>query len=543
MYKDFTEGKAYFISRQNGRTFFKSFAKNGTVKGFYIFCENMANTEPDMNNAPGFGRGNLSRRFYLLLDILTNTDHDHPMIKTGAARIYSNLILPLFAAALLCATGTGCGGPSHLPVKFRYQEQKAVKDLQAKYFAYPSTRFVVLCDPHYHHPSLGTAGPAFEKYIEDDRKMLAKGDEILDSAISRVRREIADFILISGDLTKDGEKINHRRFEKKIRNLHPSAPVYVVPGNHDVANGAAYRYTKNGKEPVETVSPSEFRQIYNNYGYKKALYEDSASLSYVAEPVPGLWVLALDSCLWRENQPDQHPVTDGRFPPETLAWIEEMLIKAKKQEKAALAFMHHGLIEHYPSNEKYYGEYVVDNSETVARLLSAYDVRLVFTGHFHSQDITVKHTEEPSGCVYDIETGSLVTWPCPYRVVEISEPGTCNIESRFIQSIESMPDNFRKYAREFAFQGTVGLADDALDNYWVSEKGKKILSPQIAEAYVAHLAGDEKKPEQVLTTSGTGLMGRVVAFFQKDLVEGWWTDLLPSDNRLKIDLKNCRTQQ
>ncbi|MCF8112174.1 MAG: metallophosphoesterase [Desulfobacteraceae bacterium] len=455
----------------------------------------------------------------------------------------SHFLSALFAAAFLSVLLAGCGGSKHRPVEFRYQQEESVKNLQRKEFPYPATRFVVLSDPHYYNPDLGTSGPAFEKYIENDRKLLAKSDEILDSAISRVRREKADFVLICGDLTKDGEKINHRRFEKKIRRLHPSAPVYVVPGNHDVASGAGHRYTKNGTKPVETVSPEEFKKIYADYGYSAALEKDSSSLSYVAEPVPGLWLLALDSCLWRENEQNKSPVTDGRFTAETLEWIKDVLIRAKKRQKTVITFMHHGLIEHYPSNEKYYGEYVVDNSETVARLLSVYDVRLVFTGHFHAQDVTVKHTKKPSGCVCDVETGSLVTWPCPYRVVEISEPGTCTIESRFIRSIESMPGDFRKYAREFAFRGTVGLANDALEDYRVSEKGKKILSPRIAEAYVAHLAGDEKKPEQVLTTSGTGLMGRIVAFSQRDLVEGWWTDLAPQDNRLTIDLKNCRPQQ
>jgi hypothetical protein len=38
-------------------------------------------------------------------------------------------------------------------------------------------------------------------------------------------------------------------------------------------------------------------------------------------------------------------------------------------------------------------------------------------------------------------------------------------------------------------------------------------------------------------------MGRRVLFFQKDLVEGWWTDLPPADNRLVIDLESTSRQQ
>ncbi|MFW5908852.1 MAG: metallophosphoesterase family protein [Desulfosalsimonas sp.] len=458
------------------------------------------------------------------------------MIKTLGKQVICFLVL-MSAAAVFSIMLSGCATLKQPPHEFKYQQEEAVKDLQEKRFPYPETQFIVLADPHYYHPSLGTSGPDFEAYIRDDRKMLTKSDEILDAGIKRVRQEHADFILICGDLTKDGEKINHRYVAEKIGNLHPSADIFVIPGNHDIKSGAARRYTEDGSEPVENVSPEEFREIYAHYGYSSALDEDPASLSYVAEPVPGLWLLALDSCLWRENEPDKHPVTDGRFSEQTLEWIEETLIQAKQQKKAVIAFMHHGLMEHYPANEKYYGEYVIDNSDTVTRLFAAYGVQLVFTGHFHAQDITVKHTKEPLGRVFDIETGSLLTWPCPYRIVEISGRNTCTIESRFIDSIESMPEGFPEYARKFAFDGTVGLARDALEKHRVSEKGMEILAPQIAEAYLAHLKGDEKKPQQVLTTKGTGLMGRVVVFFQKDLVQGWWTDLPPEDNRLAIDIK------
>ncbi|MFP4668219.1 MAG: metallophosphoesterase family protein [Desulfobacterales bacterium] len=444
----------------------------------------------------------------------------------------------LWALAVVLLLLTGCGALKQPSPEFRYQKEKHAKELQDKEIEYPATEFVVMADPHYYHPSLGTSGPDFEAYMEGDRKMLTLSDEILDSAISKIRREKADFILICGDTTKDGEKINHLRFAEKIRDLHSSAKIYVVPGNHDVANGVACRYTPEGTEPVENVSPEEFREIYSDFGYSGALQSDPSSLSYVAEPVEGLWVLALDSCLWRENEPGRHPVTDGRFSEDSLTWIEDILIKAKKKEKAVIAFMHHGLMEHYPANEKYYGEYVVDNSDTVTRLLAGYGVRLVFTGHFHAQDITAKQTKQPEGRIFDIETGSLITYPCPYRKASISDDGVCTIESRFIESIDSMETGFRDHARQFAFKGTSGLAQSELEKHRVSEKGIQTLAPQIAEAHLAHLAGDEDPPGETLNTEGIGLMGRVVVFFQKDLVDGWWTDLRPEDNHLKIDLES-----
>lgn len=436
---------------------------------------------------------------------------------------------------LLLASGPACLFQGS---QFRYQEKGFAEQLSRAPSDYPEVRFIVLADPHYYHPGLGTEGPAFQHYLAMDRKMLTKSKEILEAAISRIRGARADFVLICGDMTKDGSRASHKAVSRKLAGLDASLPVFVIPGNHDVRNGEACRYTPEGRERVPTVTAEEFKNIYASFGYRQCLAQDPASLSYAAEPVPGLWLLALDSCLWRENKLDGHPHVDGRFSPETLVWIESMLIRAKRKGKKVIACMHHGLVEHYPENEKYYGEYIVDNSRCVAGLLAAYGVQLVFTGHFHAQDITVEKMTPPARDIFDIETGSLLTYPCPYRRVHISADQTCTITSRRITSISSMGKDFGAYARDFTYKGTIRLADKTLQQYKVSKAARKRLCPQIARAYLAHLAGDEKKPGVVIDSEGTGLMGRLVILFQKDLIEGWWTDLAPPDNELVIDLKD-----
>lgn len=420
--------------------------------------------------------------------------------------------------------------------RFRYQEKGFLEQLPRAPADYPEARFIVLADPHYYHPELGMKGPAFQQYLAMDRKMLTKSKEILEAAISRIRGARADFVLICGDMTKDGSRASHKAVSRKLAGLDASLPVFVIPGNHDVRNGEAYRYTPQGKKRVPTVNAKEFQEIYAAFGYEQCLTKDPASLSYLAEPVPGLWLLALDSCLWRENTLDGQPHVDGRFSPETLEWMESMLIRAKRRGKKVVACMHHGLVEHYPENEKYYGEYVVDNSASVAGLLAAYGVQLVFTGHFHAQDITVEKMASPARNIFDVETGSLLTYPCPYRRVHISADQTCTITSRRITAIPSMGKDFAAYARDFTYEGTIRLADKTLQQYKIPEAARKRLCPQIARAYTAHLAGDEKKPDTVIDSSNTGLMGRLAAFLRKDLIEGWWTDLAPPDNELVIDL-------
>jgi len=442
---------------------------------------------------------------------------------------------------LICITALSlsCGKKASMDYKLKYQTDESIQELLKITPEYPEVKFVVFSDPHYLDKSLGTTGEAFQKYLEEDRKLLHLSGEILDSMINKIRSDKPDFILIPGDLTKDGEKINHEIISKKLDSLSDiKTNIYVVPGNHDVNNGGAVRYIGAKTEPVESTNPDEFRNIYIKHGYSNQIEADKTSLSYVSEPVKGLWVLALDSCLWREHKKGEHYNTDGEFSEKTLRWLEAILIKSKVEKKALIAFMHHGAVEHYPENEKYYGEYVVNNSERISDMFAMYGVKVVFTGHYHAQDITMKKTEIPGRFVYDIETGSPITYPSPYRIITIDKNQKMHVESRFITSIKSKGDAFKSYSEDFLFTGTVKMGDDALKGYKVSEKDMAIISPRIARAYIAHLSGDEVKPDDnYLSTEGLGILGKIVVNLNGGLLKGWYTDLAPLDNSISIDLK------
>lgn len=59
--------------------------------------------------------------------------------------------------------------------------------------------------------------------------------------------------------------------------------------------------------------------------------------------------------------------------------------------------------------------YMLENAPELLQLLRRYGVGLVFTGHLHVQDVAY------SQGVYDITTGSLVSYPHPYRVLEFHQ--------------------------------------------------------------------------------------------------------------------------
>jgi len=438
-------------------------------------------------------------------------------------------ILLLFLWALVY---TGCGGHT-----FQYQKDSKIRALHDEKPVYPSAKFIVLSDTHFYDTSLGDSGKAFQNVLTHDRKLLLESQEIMEEAVRQISKETADFLIICGDLTKDGEVVNHLGMQKVLTRIAQSGlKVYVIPGNHDVANGNAARFKEHEKIPVESVSGQAFSEIYRDFGYGQALYRDLDSLSYVAEPVPGLWILALDSCRWKENEPGRPSVAGGAFSPETLRWMEDVLIQAKKSKKAVIGWMHHGILEHYPGNENYFPMYVVQDHAAISRMLVQYGVSLMFTGHFHAQDITVKQFNDPDGALFDIETGSLITYPSPYRVVHIQDDQRVLIKSRFISSIPSYPDNFPEFSKNFLFNNTLKITDRTLEKDWMSDPDREKVAPSVVTAYAAHLRGAEKKPKSFMETEGLGLWGRIIIWVRKDLIEGWWTDLPPADNSVEINL-------
>jgi 3',5'-cyclic AMP phosphodiesterase CpdA len=419
----------------------------------------------------------------------------------------------------------------------RYESDAALRASLAKPPAYPDVRFAVVSDSHYFDPELWSEGAAIEAYLRQDRKLLRESDELLREAIRVVQGAAVDFLLIPGDLTKDGERSSHLLVAEQLRAVEAGgAQVFVICGNHDILNREAFRYDGDAQIPVDSVSPEEFAEIYAEFGYREALDRDPASLSYVAEPVPGLRLLALDGCLYREEPIEGHTPADGRFSEATLGWIDATLAAAAREGKAVLAFLHHGITEHYASQEKHYGDYIIDNAPQVARLLAAYNVRVVFTGHYHAHDITLVRWKDGK-FVYDAETSSLVTYPCAIRNASI-RGNSLRLESLFVEAIPSRPDGFLNFARDVTSNGISGIAIDTMLKLKVKEEDARFIAPQIARAFVAHYAGDEQPPDIVLDKKGVGFMGRLVVWNRRSLVKGLWADLEPPEDNIVIDLSD-----
>ncbi len=411
---------------------------------------------------------------------------------------------------------------------------------------YPSARFAVFSDPHLYDADLGIEGAAFQRDMDRDRKLLPESREILAAAIGRVSASGAGFLLIPGDLTKDGERQDHLLMAEQLSTLSRSGVrVYVVPGNHDILNPGAVSYSGSRKTRVANVTPDEFASIYKDAGYGEAISRDPGSLSYVAEPAPGLWLLAVDSANYADNPHRSTPQTGSGLTQSRIAWIEAVLGRAIEARKAVIVMLHHGVVEHFAGQSKYFHRYLLDDWQGASDMLAAYAVSVAFTGHFHAQDAAMRRAAG-GRVIYDVETGSLATFPDPVRTVTIDEDTQkMTIESSFIKDLPSFTargEDFGEYSREFVLTGTTKIAMKALESYGISGEEAATIAGQVVSAFAAHFRGDERfAGSEMLRTVGLSPLAFLVVGLRKDLVYGLWQDSEPADNDLVIDLAGAGT--
>lgn len=400
--------------------------------------------------------------------------------------------------------------------------------------AYPDTSFAVMSDIHYYDTSLGTTGAAFEECMQSDRKLLKQSSELTSKAIDDIITSGVKFVLVSGDLTKDGERINHEAVAKQFQRLIDSGiKVFVVPGNHDVNNPGAVKYVGDGSEPVENVTEADFADIYKNCGYGDAVMRDPSSLSYVAEPQDGLWIVALDTCESENNTPDKEEIWAGELDQTQIDWVQGVLTQANQQGKAVILLEHHGVVEHWKGQSKLHPDYLLSDYKFDGKFFSSYGVRMAFTGHYHAQDITLENNGD-EGFIYDTETGSLITPPCSFRLCTISN-NSITMKSTYL--INDYSAEFKTESLDFVKKTIYNEAYKTLKGYYVSDADADYISGVIASAYVAHYDGNENKAKPVtIDKSKLNLWGKLIYSQYEYVIKGLTKDLPPDDTDCTFSL-------
>ena len=344
-------------------------------------------------------------------------------------------------------------------------------------------RIAVMSDLHYLSPDMIADTADFEHALNSDRKLLKESSAILYEKFEQVRADKPDILLVSGDLTKDGEQECHAALAKQLQQLQQDVPglkIYVINGNHDIRNYNAKNFnTADGKAvPATRTEPEDFKRIYDFVysdptvlaTFTPAEGNKAGGLSYVARPVEGLTVIAMDTCRYSSdntsNGDDEHE-TSGAISADLEKWVIEQTAAAKARGDLVIGLEHHGLVPHFDVQPTILPMYLVNGYERIAQEYADAGMSVVFTGHMHAVDIAAM-TTKAGNTFYDIETGSALTYPCPVRFVDLRR-STVGGETNTYMSVSTKThigpihytdpatgvayviDDLTEYAREFGF--------------------------------------------------------------------------------------------
>lgn len=283
----------------------------------------------------------------------------------------------------------------------RFVPEETIPEEEPPYI--PPT-LMLASDLHYFSSTLHDEGEAFQKMVKaDDGKAIQYSDVLIDALLAEAVEKKPSALILSGDITLNGEAENHRLLAQKLRGVQEAGvPVLVIPGNHDMNNrNAASYFGKERKEEERIVTGEEFVEIYHEFGYDQAISRDTASLSYVYPLDETHWMIMLDSCQYETRN---H--VNGKLKPETMAWLEVQLEQASQAGIFVLPVAHHNLLL---ESRLYPTECTMENYPEIIKLLADYKVPLFFSGHLHAQRIK-KHQMEP-GIQYEDAITEIVLSP------------------------------------------------------------------------------------------------------------------------------------
>ena len=287
-------------------------------------------------------------------------------------------------------------------------------------------------DIHYnsHYTSKNTGkhnsvNADFAHVLSDD-KMTHEGLAVISAFLEAAGTNESDYVIFPGDLADRGIKEEAYKVASMFREFEAKygKQIYVVPGNHDLMK----------------TTVAEFREIYAEFGYNEAIASHSKTASYVVDLKDNYRLIAIDSCTPGTGK---HGINA-----ELVSWLTQQCNQAKADGKKVFAMMHHNLLEHFILGSTIHSGGVVGTKvEGFADALAKGGVKYIFTGHTHDSDVTM-YTADDGSVIYDVVTPTLLTYTCPYRVVEFGK--NVKIETRHIDKIDT------------SYLNNLGISENAL---------------------------------------------------------------------------------
>ena len=291
--------------------------------------------------------------------------------------------------------------------------------------------FVTISDPHFYPESLmGGKCDAWQAYASTNTKQFAQSEQMMRTAVETAvaRNPELEYILIPGDLTKDGEYTAHVEFAALLEEYEAKYGVefIVINGNHDTNQDRALTFENGKKERARSLQADEFATVYKNLGYDLAFTryakdseEKANGLSYAIDLKDengndSFRLIVIDSCKYTFDEETADHETGGAVTEELMQWVKGLADDAYASGKTPFVMLHHGLAAHMETEPSITFAFPLDNYMEVAERFASWGIHYAFTGHLHTDDIACVINDDGE-VLYDCETASVTSYPCTYR--------------------------------------------------------------------------------------------------------------------------------
>ena len=428
----------------------------------------------------------------------------------------------------------------------------------------------ILSDIHILARSLMASNKEFNMAIKYDRKFLVEGEGLLKKALELASLNDSKYIIIPGDLTKDGEKKSHLEVREILKSWtyeNPQRNIFLIPGNHDINNNQAFDY-KNLKK-TDYIEPREFFEIYDflykdkvlefyknsnifkshldfvnkkfNRDFKYSYYCQGYG-SYLAridnniENKNSLTLLFIDtsiySCDYEQNHKDGKTNVVGALDKNVMKWAIEKIDEAKARKDMIFVIAHHAFIPNFRDqrlvlgpfiiknwNEKYIDDDPRINDKLPIEVLADMGVKFLFTGHLHENG-TAKYKSGLGNEIFNIQTGSTVTYPLPIRHINVLDDieefngFSVDLKTQLIKSFsyENLSGETIKIENSIAYALENQLSlKDVLFNY-VHSMAK---NPMISEMNIKKFLIDRINTALKINLPKKGYIGEILKFYKE----------------------------
>ncbi|MDO6809898.1 metallophosphoesterase [Zobellia galactanivorans] len=243
-----------------------------------------------------------------------------------------------------------------------------------------------------------------------------------------------------------------------------------------------YAYEDYGFEKAKKASGLK-RRTYNLDVAEVALPD----VSYLVEPVDGLWLLALDANVYlpKENSSGFSGAGIGynevlTHKKHLIRWTEKVVQEADRLGKTLIAFSHYPMVDFNDGasedikalfGKKAFQAHRIP-SQLVGKTFANAGLKIHVGGHMHINDTGVITTAEGHTLV-NIQSPSLAAYVPAYKIITVKND-QLEVETVVLDEVKGYDTFFGTYEKEYAF-----LASDIANDLWE----KKILSSTSYLAY------------------------------------------------------------